>query len=118
MPEIILSELENAPKNAKAAVKDAEMIMKDMALQIPDACSGRWYDKEGRLMVAVFADHIKSVSSLIKATIYWLTSAGCVQDSPPYNGEYSCAGCSEKDVVAARLQNPDKVESFGLDVSS
>ena len=45
MPEIILSELENAPKNAKKAVKDVEVIMKDMASQIPDTCSGCWYDK-------------------------------------------------------------------------
>jgi hypothetical protein len=79
MPEIDLSVFEKAPKNAKKAVKNAEILMKNMASQIPDACSGRWYDKTGRLMVAVFADHIKSVRVRMKSTTYWLTLAACVK---------------------------------------
>ena len=62
MPDIDLAHFEQQPKNRKKDVKLAEMKMREMESQTADACSGRWYDKSGRLMVAVFADHILTVS--------------------------------------------------------
>ena len=57
LPNASLEELEKNPSNRPADVADSKMMMEAMESQEADACSGRWYDSSGRLMVAVFADH-------------------------------------------------------------
>jgi hypothetical protein len=64
-----LADMEKQPKNRP---KDIEIEMKkmdEMASQKADACSGRWFDQSGRLMVAVYADHIVPVSEFSQGFI-------------------------------------------------
>jgi hypothetical protein len=61
LPNANLEELEKQPSNRPADVAGAKKAMEAMESQEADACSGRWYDQSGRLMVAVFADHISLV---------------------------------------------------------
>lgn len=68
LPDIDLASLEKRPKNNKADRASAAKMVQVMNEWPADACSGRWYDKKGRLMVAVFADNIV-VSCQIHAEI-------------------------------------------------
>jgi hypothetical protein len=68
MPDADLADMEKQPKNRPEDVELEIKNMDKMRLQTADACSGRWFDKSGRLMVAVFADHIVQVSE------FWLCS--------------------------------------------
>jgi len=61
LPNASLEELEKKPNNRPADVADSKKTMEAMESQEADACSGRWYDQSGRLMVAVFADHFHFV---------------------------------------------------------
>jgi hypothetical protein len=63
LPNVNLNELESQRRNRPADVANANAKMEAMESQEADACSGRWYDQSGRLLVAVFADHIFQVSS-------------------------------------------------------
>jgi hypothetical protein len=65
MPDADLAKMETQPKNRPEDVARAKKKMEDMESQHADACSGRWYDPSGRLMVAVFADHIVPVGSFL-----------------------------------------------------
>ena len=58
VPDADLALMETQPKNRPEDVELAKETMKKMGSQPADACSGRWYDASGRLMVAVFADHL------------------------------------------------------------
>jgi hypothetical protein len=55
--------LANRPKNSAKEKAAGEKVMKEMADWPADACSGRWTDRNGRLLLAYFADHIEQVSS-------------------------------------------------------
>jgi hypothetical protein len=48
-------------------VNKAEVIIEKMQDWPADACSGRWYDQNEKIILAVFADHIKSVSGNINS---------------------------------------------------
>lgn len=61
LPNVNLEQLEIQPRNRPEHVALAKETMKAMESQEADACSGRWYDQSGRLMVAVFANHISLV---------------------------------------------------------
>jgi hypothetical protein len=63
LPNANLAGMEMQPKNRPEDVELAKKKMEEMEFQEVDACSGRWYDPSGRLMVAVFADHIVPVGS-------------------------------------------------------
>jgi hypothetical protein len=61
LPDVNLERLEMQPRNRPEDVAQAKEKMKAMESRKADACSGRWYDQSGRVMVAVFADHISLV---------------------------------------------------------
>jgi hypothetical protein len=61
LPNVKLEQLEMQPCNRPEDVALAKETMKAMESQEADTCSGRWYDQSGRLMVAVFTDHISLV---------------------------------------------------------
>jgi ATP/maltotriose-dependent transcriptional regulator MalT len=58
LPKASLDQLAKRPKNTKAAIKQAEQKMGEMKAWPSDACSGKWYDSEGKLLLAGFAEHI------------------------------------------------------------
>jgi hypothetical protein len=69
MPYADLADMEKQPKNRPEDIEIQIKKMDKMRLQTADACSGRWFDKSGRLMVAVFADHIVPVSEFWQGSV-------------------------------------------------
>ena len=55
--------LADRPKNSAKDKAAGEKVMKEMADWPVDACSGHWTDRNGRLLLAYFANHIEQVSS-------------------------------------------------------
>lgn len=70
LPTVDLNQLRSRPKNTKDHIEKAQNCMKEMRTWPADACSGRWYDKNGQLVVAGFAYHINlaSIRYVIKYT--------------------------------------------------
>ena len=56
-----LDALSQRPRNAKKGIELAEQKMAEMSSWPSDACSGRWYDEDGKLLIAAFSDHILEV---------------------------------------------------------
>lgn len=56
LPDVDLDELAARPKQSKNEMAKALAIVAEMESWPSDACSGRWKDKNGKLMVAYFAD--------------------------------------------------------------
>jgi hypothetical protein len=69
MPYADLADMEKQPKNRPQDIEIQMKKMDEMRLQTADACSGRWFDKSGRLMVAVFANHIVPVSEFWQGSV-------------------------------------------------
>jgi hypothetical protein len=63
LPNVNLEDLEKAPKNSTKEISKVEAKMKKMKAWPTDASSGRFYDDQGTLMLAVFADQILSVTT-------------------------------------------------------
>jgi hypothetical protein len=62
LPSVSLAALESWRKNSNKDIAKAERQIRSMQDWPADACSGRWWDKGGNLLVAVFADQIQAVS--------------------------------------------------------
>jgi hypothetical protein len=63
--DVDFNELASAPKNTPAALKKAQDKIDGMKDWLADACSGRWVDRNGKLLVAYFADHFVSHTAYI-----------------------------------------------------
>jgi hypothetical protein len=63
LPDVSLDDLHLRSTNSSADMDLANDIISHMREWPADACSGRWFDRDGKLMVAVFAEHIDTVST-------------------------------------------------------
>ena len=98
---VSLSTLRDRKKNT---VKDREKAIRQMEAMgdwPSDCCSGRWYDKEGNLLVACFADHIASESAEVERL-----------DGEYVTGPESAQGRRAGDVLVAHTAG--KLIGFGL----
>jgi hypothetical protein len=58
LPGVDLDLLQKRGKNLASDIEKAQTIINSMSSAPADSCSGRWYDKDGKLMLVAFADHI------------------------------------------------------------
>jgi hypothetical protein len=63
---ISLTHLAGRPKNSAKDKEIAAKTVLSMQNWAADSCSGRWYDENGNLLVAAFADHIEEVRSSLQ----------------------------------------------------
>lgn len=61
LPEVDLDILAKRSKPSKLEAAIAQKTMDTMAEWPSDSCSGRWYNKNGKLMVAYFADRLNKI---------------------------------------------------------
>jgi hypothetical protein len=60
LADVDYDDLVKAGKNTPSALKKARDKMAEMQVWPADACSGRWVDRKGKLLLTYFADHIVS----------------------------------------------------------
>jgi hypothetical protein len=66
-------DLSPRPKNTVAEIAAAQAIMDEMRTWEADSCSGRWTDRNGKLLLAYFADLIQPVSRFKWSPFKYLT---------------------------------------------
>ena len=65
LPGTSLATLSQRAKNTRLGIQKAGQVVATMETWPSDACSGHWYDEEGKLLIAAFADHIYEVGFLL-----------------------------------------------------
>lgn len=106
--QVDIEKLAARPKNTEAAKLDSQRVMEEMVDWKADACSGRWEDSRGKLVLAVFSTHIRGPESKV------VQVRGCFLSQPfglwssiqgpiPYNpGPSAAAGRTEDDILEAK----------------
>jgi hypothetical protein len=72
-------ELSSRPKNTDKDKEAGEAVMEEMKEWKADSCSARWTDRNGKPLLAYFADHIELVSqctSCFAINFYYGTRTG------------------------------------------